>query len=278
MFTRGNFHIHTDASDGTLSACEVVNLAYNNNFDVISITDHDNIDSIDKAKNAAKNFNLKIIPGIELSTTFNDESIHILGYFKDNSYKDIKFNQFLDDLKEFRIKRCKKIVENLKMYFNINLNFNEIIKDSKGVIARPNIARAIIKNGYKYSFSYIFSNILNKESPAYIPNKKILTNDGIKLLKSYNAIVVLAHPVLIHKNSIENMLKFNFDGIEAIYPLNTPSCEKYFIEIANKNNLLITAGSDFHTLDLNDKKHAQLNDVELTGDYLKNFLSALNKF
>lgn len=265
--------MHTIASDGGLSPDEVVFLAYKNGFDVISITDHDTIDSVEKAIEKGKTLGVKVIPGIELSTVYKDETIHILGYFKDKKYKDEGFYEFLKDLKDFRIERSKKIINNLKKFFNIELDYEKIMKDTKGVIARPHIAKAIIENGYNYTWQYIFSNIINKDSPAYVPNNKITTEEGISLLKKFNAIVVLAHPVLIKKTPVENILKLPFDGLEAIYPLNSPSEQEKFIKLAKELNLLITAGSDFHGINNKDTKHGKIGDVSLKGEYLNNFLN-----
>lgn len=277
MYFKGDFHTHTNASDGKFSAYGLINLAKSQGIDIMAITDHDTTDNLNIAIEESKKIGMKIIPGIELSTLHNGESIHVLGYFKDSSYTEKSFQNFLSEMKEYRIWRAKKIISNLKKYFNITLDYESLAKDAKGVIARPHIARAIISANYNYTYNYIFDNILNKESPAYIPNKKISVDEGIKILKHSNAVVVLAHPLLIKKTPIEEMIKFDFDGIEAIYPLNKEDDTKRFISLAKENNKLITAGSDFHTDEASDTKHGKLGDIYLDNENINKLLKKLSK-
>jgi len=272
MYLKGDFHIHTTASDGHLNPIEVVNLAKENGVDVIAITDHDTTDGIEKALSHSKALNLKVIPGIELSVLHNGESVHILGYFKDDSYNDDKFQSFLKDMHDYRIYRAKKIVENLETFFNIKIDYDKVFKSAKGVIARPHIASAIIEAGYPYSWAYIFDNIINKESPAYVPNKKITIPEGIALLKYYNAIVVLAHPILIKNSTVDELLQYDFDGIEAIYYLNSKIQTEELMEKALNHNKLISAGSDFHGITLGDTKHGTISSVFLENPYLERFM------
>lgn len=276
MYCKGDFHMHTNASDGKYSPRELINLAKEKGIDILAITDHDTTDNLDDAIEAGLDLNVKIIPGIELSTLHNKESIHILGYFKDDSFKNKNFQDFLKDMKEYRIWRAKKIIDNLYMFFKIKIDYETILKNSNGVIARPHIAKAIMESGYNYTFDFIFRNILNDKSPAYVPNKKVSIEEGIKLLKSVNATVVLAHPVLIKNTSLEEIIKFDFDGLEAIYPANTEKDTNRLIDMAKKYNKIITAGSDFHTGDEGDTKHGRLGDIYLDEEGIQKFLNILN--
>ncbi len=271
--------MHTTASDGGLSPLQLIDIARKEGFDVISITDHDTLDSLESGIKIGEALGVKVIPGVELSTIHNEETVHILGYFKNEEYKNKDFNKFLQDIKDFRVERSKKIITNLKKFFNIDIDYQKVMHDAKGIIARPHIAKAIIERGYNYSWEYIFSNIISSDSPAYVPNKKISTKEGIHILKNLDAVVVLAHPVLIKKTSIEDILELPFDGIEAIYPLNSPDEERKFIKLGKKTGKLITAGSDFHGINDKDNNHGTLGDVYLEGEYLNNFLTKahLNK-
>ncbi|OFI05570.1 DNA polymerase III PolC-type [Clostridium acetireducens DSM 10703] len=278
MYKKGDFHIHSNASDGKFSPKDIVHLSLKQNMDIISITDHDTINGINEALEESKKVNIKVIPGIELSTLYKGENIHILGYFKNSNYKNSNLQNFLKNMECYRIYRAKKIIENLYEFFHIKLDADEIIKKSNGIIARPHIAKAIIDAGYDYTWEYIFNNLISDKSPAYVPNKKLSLEEGIKLLKYSNALVVLAHPVLIHNCSIEELLNFEFDGIEAIYYSNTPKETFRFKNLAKKYNKIITAGSDFHGITKSDGLHAlNIGDVYLTKEYIKIFLEKLNQ-
>ncbi|AGK96737.1 PHP domain-containing protein [Clostridium pasteurianum] len=277
MYFKGDFHSHSTESDGKFSPDELVNLAKSNGVDIMAITDHDTTKGIEKALLKGDEIGLKVIPGIELSTRYNNESIHVLGYFKDNSYKNKDFQDFLKGITEYRIKRAEIITENLKKYFNIDVDYKKIIKNSKGVVARPHIAKAIMEAGYEYTLDYIFKNIINEDSPAYIPNKKLPLEEGIELLRSVNTVIVLAHPVLVKKTPVEDLMKYDFDGLEAIYPLNEPKDTERFLKIAKDYNKLVTAGSDFHSGEEADTKHGTLGSVYLDSNNIGKFLEKFNE-
>lgn len=276
MKLKADLHLHTTASDGKLTPVELVALAHKKGLNLIAITDHDTTDGVDLALSAAENLSIRVISGIELSTQHNGETVHILGYFKSDNYKDETFQKYLQDMKNHRIYRGKEMVNRLKEYFDISLDYERLMKEAKGVIARPHIARAIIEAGYNYSWEYIFDKLIGSNSPAYVPNKKLSTEDGIKLLKSVNALVVLAHPVLVKKTPCEELLKLDFDGMEAIYPLNTEEDTRNFINLALNKQLLITAGSDYHGGDAGDTKHGYIGKVSYEEAYLTEFLKALS--
>lgn len=272
-----DLHVHSTASDGELSPKEILDLACKNQVSLLAITDHDTTSSLETFNLLNKDNNIRIINGIELSTIHKEATVHLLGYFKDESYKDHNFQQFLKELKYYRDYRCKRIVDNLKKYFNIDISYDELKKSSKGVVARPHIAREIIKEGYPYSFEYIFDNIISKNSPAYVENKKISTKEGVALIKSLNALCIVAHPVLIKKFNITEILNYEIDGIEAIYPKNSPEDTKNFIDIATKYNKLITAGSDFHSLNENNSTHGALGSMSLSHEDINKFIKKLEE-
>jgi len=276
MYNRGDFHLHTNASDGKLTPKELIYIASTRGLDIIAITDHDTTLNVEEGIREGLIENIRVIPGIELSTIHNKESIHILGYFKDDNYKNGVFQNYLKDMENYRVLRAEKIVENLDTFFNIKLDYNIILADAKGVIARPHIAKAIMNAGYKYDWKYIFDTLLSNDSPAYVQTKKISTADGIAMLKKVNALVVLAHPVLIKKSSIDEMLCFDFDGIEAVYPLNTKKQKSFLKGKAKEYNKFVTAGSDFHGITTSDTTHGNIGSVFLSHNELAIFVKELD--
>ncbi|WMJ80904.1 PHP domain-containing protein [Clostridium sp. MB40-C1] len=278
MYKKADLHNHTTASDGKSTPSELVTLAKKIGLDIIAITDHDNTCGLEEGIKKGSEIGIEVIPGIELTTRHNSESIHLLGYFKENNYNSPNFQNYLIELQEHRIKRAETIVHNLKKFFNIIVNYEKILSSNNGIIARPHIAKAIIEAGYPYDWNYIFNNIIGNESPAYVPNKNISIEEGLNILKSVNAFVSLAHPTLINKSKIEDIMKYDFDGIEGIYPLNKPYEEKKFRELCIKYNKLITGGSDYHGLDKSDEKHGYIGDSVLKGKDLQKFLDDIDSY
>ncbi|NLD26447.1 MAG: PHP domain-containing protein [Acholeplasmataceae bacterium] len=267
----GDFHIHTTYSDGLFSVEEVLAMAKNRNLSIIAITDHDVLAGSLKAK-SLESAELKAIVGIELSTEYRGESIHILGYFPDP--KNLEgLEEFLNEQREGRKKRAFLIKELLLKHFNIDLNMD--FTKSMPSITRGAIAQAIINQGFPYTHDEIFTKIIGRGCPAYLPSTKLDTESGIRLLKEYGAFTVLAHPVLLKKNAPEDIVQMGVDGIEAIYPVNTNEDTEKFIHLAQKEGLFVTAGSDFHGFD--DAKHGNLGEHYLEGRNLEIFLNKITK-
>lgn len=117
MLEKGDFHVHSTSSDGNLSPTEIVKYAKKRKVDIIALTDHNNVNGIDEAISEGKKSNVVVIPGVELSTKYKNNRVHVLGYFKDDSYKNELFIQILRDVKLGRIGEIKKIFKD-KLDFN----------------------------------------------------------------------------------------------------------------------------------------------------------------
>ena len=271
-----DLHTHSTASDGKFSPKEVVKKAYDRGVKYLALTDHDTVSGIAEAKEEAEKLGLNFIPGIELSTTYKDETIHILGYFRGDDYKNPELNNYLEDIKKKRIERAHEIVRRLKKFNDIEIDVNEVLKNGKDTIARPHIAKAIIDAGYNYSKEYIFDNFIGDHCPAYIPANKLDAEEGIKLLRTYNALVILAHPVLLKKLHVLDVLELDFDGIEGIYGLNTPEETANFLKIVDKKDILTSCGSDSHGHEEDDTKHGILGSQSMEEHRLEKFLNKLN--
>ncbi|MGL4741754.1 MAG: PHP domain-containing protein [Sarcina sp.] len=277
MKIKAEFHCHSTASDGAMKPSQVIEIAKDLNLTSIALTDHDTTKGLEEATQKAAELKMKFIPGIELSCDYKDKMVHILGYFKDNSYKEKELQDFLLTLETKRISRAKKIVEKLDKIFDIKINYKDVLNKGKGVIARPHIAQTILDAGYDYSWDEIFEKFIGNDSPAYVPNEKLDVRDGIKLLKKFNAIVVLAHPKLIKNNLDKEILSFDFDGIEAIYFQHTKEETFEYISIAESKNMLITCGSDCHGNSKEDTKHGFIGDMQINETYYNKFMNIYNQ-
>ena len=271
-----DLHTHSTASDGRYSPSEFVKKAFERGVKYLALTDHDTVSGIEEANAEAEKLDIHFIPGVELSTTYKGETVHILGYFKGDDYKNPDLNHFLEDLKTKRIERAHEIVRRLKKFNDIEIDVNDVLKNGKDTIARPHIAKAIMDAGYNYTKEYIFDNFIGDHCPAYVPANKLDAEEGIKLLRSYNAIVVLAHPVLLKKLNVLDVLHLDFDGIEGIYGLNTPEDTKNFLKIVDQKNIITSCGSDSHGYEGDDKKHGILGSMSIEEERLKKFLDKLN--
>ena len=123
MYTKGDFHIHTTYSDGSLTPSQIINLAKEKRVDILSITDHNNTDGIDEAIVEGRKNNITVIPGVELSTRYNECRVHVLGYFKDDSYKNDLLKEVLLNVKKGNIKNLRKIFKDKIDFWDLKISF-----------------------------------------------------------------------------------------------------------------------------------------------------------
>ena len=265
-----DLHTHTIYSDGELTIEESVNKAKKIGLDGIAITDHDNIESW---KDIDEIDDFIVIKGVELSTFYNNENIHLLGYYLNNNKSYDELDNYLKELRDKRKKRIHKMIELLKQ-FKIELTEEEILAEADGAVGRPHVAKAIMKKypEREYTNEYIFDNFIGNGKPAYVPTSNLQTIDAIKLLKRNNCIAVIAHPLIIKNISYKKLLKLDIDGIEVFYPYYDKSYKELLKE-AKKHNLLITGGSDFHGPNVRDSMGQEF----LRDPYTEIFLKNINK-
>lgn len=265
---RADLHAHTNYSDGKLSVNELLDRAIKRNIDIIAITDHDCVDGSKEGFYTTKD--IKVIYGVELSTELNGESVHILGYFKKPLEDDCAFVRTLKTQRDNRLVRAHKILDALKQHFRIELDPSFIYE--KYSITRGTIADEIIKQGYKYSKKEIFEYMLGNGCKAYFPSTKMTPEYGIKMIHEHGGIAVVAHPCLLKKNNVYDIIKMGIDGIEGRYP-SRYNDETMFRRFVKNNNLLFTAGSDFHYV--NDMGHGDCGECTIDGKDLEKFLEVL---
>ena len=153
-----DLHTHSTASDGKFSPKEVVKKAYDRGVKYLALTDHDTLSGIAEAKEEAEKLGLNFIPGIELSTTYKGETIHILGYFRGDDYKNPELNNYLEDIKKKRIERAHEIVRRLKKFNDIEIDVNEVLKNGKTTNPKPYIKGLSIIPAYKANEEYTVGN------------------------------------------------------------------------------------------------------------------------
>ena len=243
-----DLHLHTTFSDGKLSPEELVRNAHENHYSFISITDHDTfagyLEARDYMKN--KNFNLELIPGVEVSTIFENNEVHILAYYFDETNEDLI--ELLKQVYDSRYGRALEMVEKLKSY-NIELDWTTILSyaGKNKYIGRPHIARAMITNGAVKTIREAFDRFLHNESPVYVPKLKVETEYAINTIKRAGGISVLAHPGRLSDDSIVyNCIDMGIDGLEVYYVSHITGQTRLYEQIALENNLVRTGGTDFH--------------------------------
>jgi len=245
-----DLHTHTTFSDGTFTPEKLIEYASEKNLKAVAVTDHDNFDGVTKAFIQGKKSNVEVISGIEMSTDYAEKEIHILGLFIDINNK--AFNLELSGLKEKRKKRNLLAIEKLRG-LNINITYDELESvSSNKIITRAHFAKILMRKGYIDSVKECFDKYMGEGKPAYVKREVISPEKTIKLINNSGGMAILAHPFLYNmtNDEIDKMVlylkKIGLKGIECIYPTHTENDTHYLISIAEKYNLKISGGSDFH--------------------------------
>ncbi len=243
-----DLHIHSTASDGILTPIQVIQAAQAQNLSYISIADHDTMLGVKELSNYLKTNQspVKLIPAVEISADYYDEEIHILGYFARDHHQELEFA--LDELNQLRNQRIDKILEKLALN-GIYISRHEVEQHSKiGTLGRPHIAKEMIQQGYVNTVGEAFERYLARGKPAYVRREKMDPSGAIDLIKSCNGVAVWAHPGITKRpeEAIDMLLAYEIDGVELYHPYHTINFEIEWRSILEKNNLLITGGSDFH--------------------------------
>ena len=240
-----DLHIHTSASDGDFDPKEVVKQAREIGLAAIGIADHDTVAGIDEALEASKKYGVETVPGVELSSEFEQSEVHILGYFID--WRDRKFNNELHKFQEARKVRAERILEKLHK-LGINISHKEVAAIAgEGVIGRPHIAEVLAKRGYVRTTNAAFAKYLAYGRPAYVPKYRLLPKIAIHMIHNIGGVAVLAHPVFAQANSLlPDLVEFGLDGIEVYHSKHDSAKTEYYKKIAEDLHLLVTGGTDCH--------------------------------
>mgnify|MGYP001590940594 CR=1 FL=1 len=255
-----DLHIHTHYSDSTLSAGEVVEASIRNGLSCIAIADHDTVEGIGFVKEAALGKGLEVIAGIELSSEYSNQEIHILGYLMDceNDF----FLQKLVEMQKVRVKRIKLILDKLKKAGINNITADEIYALSKSnSVGRPHVAAILQQKGWVTDLRQAFDKYLAEGACAYVGKYQQTPYEAIKFIREAGGVAVLAHPMVTQRDElIPSFVEAGLQGIEAYYPNCSPAVIDYYANIAKKNNLLLTGGSDAHG---EGKTHTYIGKVKI---------------
>lgn len=244
---RLDLHVHTTASDGTLSPLDVVGLAAGGGLDVLAITDHDTVAGIPAAMDAAGEFSLRIIPGIEVSSTHEDEEYHILGYFIDPQADSMRTHERHAVAR--RERRMDEMITRLSGQ-GLLIEMADVIDAAgpdRSAIARPHLARALVSRGYAKSVPDAFDRLIGDGHPAFVPTRLATPAEAIGVILDAGGIPVWAHPPMdaLH-GLLPAFVEAGLRGLEVFRPRTTPRHLRKLEQAAEGAGLIVTGGSDWH--------------------------------
>lgn len=249
-----DLHVHSNKSDGSLTPTELVTLAANKGLSAFALTDHDTVNGLDEAMNAshtlAADQSLEVIPGIELSTEYENKDIHILGLYID--YHDTDFKNQIQDFVDSRNTRNQKMCANLQTA-GIDISYDKLIAAFPGsVITRGHYAKFLLEHGYVKSTKEAFDRYIGDHAKYFVPREKVTPKQAVELILQAKGLPILAHPILYRmsykrlETLVSHLKEAGLIGIEAIYSTYNSSEERQMHYLADTFNLCISGGSDFH--------------------------------
>lgn len=246
-----DLHTHSTASDGTDQPEELVKKAFELGIEAIALTDHDTLNGLSKAREAALDLGMTFIGGCEISTITDMGEVHILGLWIPNECEILE--NFLCDLRKRRAQRNERMIQNLqRLGYAVSLEeVNALAQNNPG---RPHIAQLLVQKGYAPDRESAFRELLGESGKAYVPKFAPSPAQAVRILQKLGASSFIAHPMLRKwpinwlENFIRDLAHNGMFGVEAWHSAHSKENIRFILEMASRYNLNVSGGSDYHGL------------------------------
>lgn len=247
-----DLHFHSIYSDGTYTPEELLYYAKKKELSAVSLTDHDTIKGLERAEKQSEKLGIKFINGVEINSCCYVSNklinIHVLGY----NFVIEKLNEYMKVLKALRDEHNDAIIRALQR-IGICIDYNDVEKQfEECILTRMNFARTLVKKGYASTEWEALKKYLHKGGSAYVECSYPSFSVVAEKIHKAGGSVSLAHPAEYGLNDdetellIKNLKDYGLNAIEVIHPSQDSTYSKKLQDIAIKNNLAFTGGSDFH--------------------------------
>ncbi len=249
---RADLHLHSTASDGSVAPEQLPRLAEQAGLSAMALTDHDSVQGIAAAREAARTLEIIVVAGMELTAyvpaldTDRKLEMHVAGLFVDADSPSLL--QKLQDLRETRVERVHEIADRLKEA-GVDLSAEEVLGEAGGgAVGRSHVAQHLVGKGQCNTVREAFQRYLTPGRPGYVPKQEMTPAEAVELVHEAGGCAVLCHPGLIDgvERYLEELLTAGLDALEVHYPRHSAEDEKRLMELAREYDLLVTGGSDFH--------------------------------
>jgi len=241
---RVDLHSHSIFSDGALSPEALVARAVDRHLAALALTDHDTVEGIAPAREAAAGM-IELVPGIELSSAFDGVDLHILGYYLNPD--DARLCERLVRFRDERRRRALAIVDRLAAA-GAPVDPQAVLRRAgPGVVGRPHVAEALVEAGHVESLDQAFRRYIGPQGVAFVPRPAFSPEEAIALIHAADGVSALAHPgALLADAVIERLVASGLRGIEVWHPQHSPTTIRRYRALATRLGLVETGGSDFH--------------------------------
>src|SRR5210317_1161000 len=245
-----DLHAHSTASDGTLSPAELMQHAHAAGVNVMALTDHDTTAGIAEARDTATQLGMEFIPGIELSVTWDNRTVHIVGLGIDENSEPIQAG--IKKLMEFRQWRAEEIGRRLEKACYPDMYEKAKAYSNGRLIGRVHFARALVAAGHADTVGAVFKKFLVGGKPGFVPGAWAELSDVVKWIREAGGRAIIAHPARYDmtrtklRQLIADFKELGGEGFEVCSGSHSKDDVNTMAQHARDFDLLASAGSDFH--------------------------------
>ncbi len=245
-----DLHSHSIASDGTLTPTELVQRAHAQGVDVLALTDHDGTGGLEEAGRVAKELGLQLVPGVEISISWNGVTFHIVGLNIDPKHAGLQAG--LSGLRAFRIERAEEIARRLAKHGIEGALEGAKAFASGQILGRTHFARFLVEQGHAKDMRKVFKKFLVHNRPGYVPGKWATLEEALSWIHDSGGQAVIAHPARYRLSATrlrQFMQEFKDAGGEALEVVSgshSAGEAQGMAQYAKRFDLLASCGSDYH--------------------------------
>jgi len=245
-----DLHTHSIASDGTLAPADLVRRAHAAGVRVLALTDHDTTDGLDEAAAAARDCGIEFVPGVEVSVSWNGQTVHVVGLRVDP--REPSFQQGLQKLRAFREWRAEEIGRRLE-HKGIGGALDGARALCRGaILSRTHFARYMVQAGHAASVREVFRHYLVRGRPGYVAGEWAALAEAVGWIRAAGGQAVIAHPARYRLSSgrlralLEEFRDAGGCALEVVSGSHGPDDARRMAQFARRVGLLASAGSDYH--------------------------------
>jgi predicted metal-dependent phosphoesterase TrpH len=253
MFPVDNFdlHNHSRFSDGLLSPTQLIELAARTGVDAIALTDHDTTDGHEEAARAARKAGIEFVPGVEISVSWGDTTLHVVGLRVDPAARVLVDG--LNSIREGRLGRARRIADALeRLGFPGTYEAALALAENKDMLSRTHFARHLVEQGRVKNIQAAFDKYLATGKPAYVPHRWASLDDAVAWIRGSGGIAVLAHPgrynlkPMMRHEMLSHFGRLGGEAIEVVTGSHRPEEYALWQREALANGFLASRGADYH--------------------------------
>lgn len=251
MFPNADLHCHSTVSDGWLTPAEVVQRAAANGVELLALTDHDEVGGIDEAMAAAGECGIALVPGVEISVTFRDETIHVVGLGID--HRNARLLDGLVQVRSGREQRAQAMSDALDA-----IGLHGVLEGARrfarnpAMVGRAHFARHIVASGLMPDVGTVFRYYLARGKPGFVPHVWARLEDAVGWILAAGGIAVIAHPGRYRLSAsdmdalFDDFVACGGEALEVVSGAHAASDVQRFASVARRRGLLASRASDFH--------------------------------